>query len=51
MRLTTQERSEHHITIPAHAALRIGTLANSLGEVAAHFEVDREDVARKLFGG
>jgi predicted RNA binding protein YcfA (HicA-like mRNA interferase family) len=27
IRLTTQESGEHHITIPRHEALRVGTLA------------------------
>jgi len=49
MRLTTIERGEHHLTIPAHAALRIGTLAAILSAVAAHFDSNREDVARRLF--
>ncbi|MEQ1893769.1 MAG: type II toxin-antitoxin system HicA family toxin [Planctomycetota bacterium] len=50
MRLTTNERGEHHLTIPGHAALRIGTLASILGEVAAHFELSRDDVIARLFG-
>jgi predicted RNA binding protein YcfA (HicA-like mRNA interferase family) len=50
MRLTTTERGEHHVTVPAHDALRVGTLAGILGDVAAHFDVSREDLARRLFG-
>lgn len=50
MRLTTSDRGEHHLTIPGHAALRVGTLASILGEVAAHFEIEREAVVRRLFG-
>lgn len=50
MRLTTSERGEHHLTIPCHAALRIGTLASILGEVAAHFDLPRDEVSRRLFG-
>lgn len=50
MRLTTNERGEHHVTIPAHAALRVGTLAGILGDVAAHFEMTRDEVVKKLFG-
>ena len=50
MRLTTTERGEHHVTVPAHDALRVGTLAGILGDVAAHFDMSREDLARKLFG-
>jgi hypothetical protein len=36
MRLTTHEGGEHHVTIPDHRQLRVGTLAAILGEVAAH---------------
>ena len=50
MRLTTNEHGEHHVTIPAHAALRVGTLAGILGDVAAHFEMTRDEVVKKLFG-
>jgi len=37
-------------TVPAHDALRVGTLAGILGDVAAHFNVSREDLARRPFG-
>ncbi len=50
IRLTTQERGEHHITIPAHAPLRVGTLAAILAEVGEHFGVDRDELLNKLFG-
>jgi predicted RNA binding protein YcfA (HicA-like mRNA interferase family) len=50
MRLTTNERGEHHVTIPAHAALRVGTLAGILGDVAGHFEMTRDEVVKRLFG-
>src|SRR5206468_2544366 len=33
LRLTTTERGEHHVTVPRHAALRVGTLAGVLGDV------------------
>ena len=41
--------SEHHITIPAHRQLRIGTLAEILGNVAQYLQITREDLAQKLF--
>ena len=41
---------EHHVTVPRHASLRVGTLAALLSEVARYLEVDRETVARELFG-
>jgi len=50
LRLTTLEGGEHHITIPRHAALRVGTLAGILGDVAQHFALTREDLIERLFG-
>jgi len=40
LRLTTQQHGEHHVTIPAHSPLKLGTLSAILAEVASHFEVD-----------
>jgi predicted RNA binding protein YcfA (HicA-like mRNA interferase family) len=50
VRLTTLERGEHHVTIPRHAALRVGTLAGVLGDVAQHFGLSREALVERLFG-
>ncbi len=50
LRLTTREGGEHHVTIPRHDALRIGTLAGILGDVADHFKTTREDLADRLLG-
>ncbi len=49
MRLTTQQGGEHHVTIPDHASLRVGTLASILGEVAVHLDIDRAALAEALF--
>ncbi len=49
MRLTTQQGGEHHVTIPDHANLRIGTLAGILGEVADHLNLERTALASELF--
>lgn len=49
MRLTTRQQGEHHITLPRHPHLRIGTVGSVLGEVAAHFDTTREDIAERLF--
>lgn len=49
LRLTTQQRGEHHVTIPAHDALRVGTLAAILDEVAAHFGTERAALLERLF--
>jgi predicted RNA binding protein YcfA (HicA-like mRNA interferase family) len=49
LRLTTLEGGEHHVTIPRHAALRVGTLAGILGDVAAHFGSTRQALVKRLF--
>jgi predicted RNA binding protein YcfA (HicA-like mRNA interferase family) len=50
MRLTTDSAPQHHVTIPAHDPLKVGTLAAILGDVAGHLKIDREDLLRRLFG-
>lgn len=50
LRLTTQEQGEHHLTIPRHAALKTGTVAAIVSEVAKHHDLDRETLLTKLFG-
>ncbi len=48
-RLTTQQGGEHHITIPNHTPLRVGTLAGILGDVAEHFGISRVELLDQLF--
>jgi predicted RNA binding protein YcfA (HicA-like mRNA interferase family) len=50
LRLTCDTPSQHHVTIPNHNPLRIGTLSNILGDVAAHLRTSREELAQRLFG-
>jgi predicted RNA binding protein YcfA (HicA-like mRNA interferase family) len=49
LRLTTLEHGEHHITIPQHGSLRVGTLAAILADIAQHLDMSREDLVSKLF--
>lgn len=49
MRLTTLQRGEHHITIPRHKPLRVGTLSSILKDVAQHLGIEREALIRSLF--
>ncbi|HZH81450.1 MAG TPA: type II toxin-antitoxin system HicA family toxin [Gemmatimonadales bacterium] len=49
LRLTTQQGGEHHLTIPDHASLRIGTLAAILADVAEHLKITRNTLAADLF--
>ncbi len=50
LRLTTREQGEHHLTIPQHHPLRVGTLAAILADVAEHFKLSREELIKRLFG-
>jgi predicted RNA binding protein YcfA (HicA-like mRNA interferase family) len=50
LRLTTVEHGEHHVTIPRHGTLRVGTLAAILSDVAGHFDLTREELVEGLFG-
>lgn len=42
--LQTQEPTQHRVAIPAHKALRIGTLNSILRSVANHKGVDRQAI-------
>jgi len=50
MRLTCDQPSPHHITIPNHDFLRVGTFAAILGDVAVHHGLTRDQLIEKLFG-
>ena len=50
LRLTTQQHGEHHLTIPQHDPLRVGTLSAILADVADHFKITREQLLNRLFG-
>jgi len=49
LRLTTARNGEHHVTIPRHDPLRVGTLSSILQEVARHHELNRDEVLKILF--
>lgn len=49
IRLTTVQNGEHHMTIPRHDPLKIGTLSAILNDIAKHLEISREELANKLF--
>jgi predicted RNA binding protein YcfA (HicA-like mRNA interferase family) len=51
LRLTSKLKgSAHHVTIPAHKTLKVGTLSTILADVAAYLERERSDLAGELFG-
>lgn len=48
LRLAPAENGEHHLTIPRHASLRIGTLASILADVQAHHGLTRDELLTRL---
>lgn len=49
IRLTTLQKGQHHITIPNHDPLRIGTLNAILTDVAQHLGISKQEVVERLF--
>lgn len=49
IRLTTLKNGEHHITIPNHKSLKIGTLSAILSDISKHLEINKEEVINKVF--
>lgn len=49
MRLSRREGSGHHVTIPRHKPLKVGTLSSILRDVSEHLEMDRDALVRELF--
>ena len=48
-RLTTDAPTQHHVTVPMHDPLKIGTLAGILNDVAGHLKITREQLQAQLF--
>jgi predicted RNA binding protein YcfA (HicA-like mRNA interferase family) len=50
LRLTsTFKGTEHHITIPRHRPLKVGTLSSIVNEVASYLEMERQILLEGLF--
>jgi predicted RNA binding protein YcfA (HicA-like mRNA interferase family) len=50
MRLTSSIKNEpHHITIPEHTPLKIGTLSQILKDIANYLKIGKDDFIEKLF--
>lgn len=49
IRLTTYCNGQHHITIPAHKPLKIGTLNAILNEIAHHLNITKHELVIELF--
>ncbi len=49
IRLSTSSNGTHHITIPDHRPIKVGTLSGILGDIAAHHQMTREELLNLLF--
>ena len=50
VRLTCEQPAQHHVTVPLHDPLRIGTLAAVLAAVADKHGLTRDELLQRLFG-
>lgn len=49
VRLTRQSgEGEHHVTVPLHSPLRVGTLNAILSDVAGHLGMSKDDLIRHV---
>ncbi len=46
----TSHGKEHHITIPQHSPIKVGTLSAIFKDVARHMEKDPSELIKELFG-
>jgi predicted RNA binding protein YcfA (HicA-like mRNA interferase family) len=49
IRLTSHLLGEHHVTIPNHNPLKVGTLAAIIADIATHHKVSKVDIIIKIF--
>ncbi len=49
IRLTTQQNGQHHVTIPNHNPVKIGTLSAILGEISIHFKMTKDEIIQLVF--
>jgi len=49
IRLTTEVNGTHHITVPDHRPLKVGTLSSILSDVAQHHGMERDQLIAQLF--
>ena len=48
IRLSRQ--GQHHVTIPRHRELKVGTLSGIVRDIAEHMDMEREEVIRAIWG-
>ncbi len=48
IRVTTDLKGEHHVTIPKHDPLKLGTFKSILDDIAAHHKISRDELLSRL---
>ena len=48
IRLTTRQNGEHHLTVPNHNPMRLGTLSGILKDTALHHDLTLDRLLEKL---
>jgi predicted RNA binding protein YcfA (HicA-like mRNA interferase family) len=46
--MTTHNNGEHHVSVPLHNPIKVGTLSTILGAVAAHLRMSRDQLLRAM---
>ena len=49
IRLSTMVNGEHHITIPNHSPLKVGTLSAILNDIATHHGLNKAELINMIF--
>jgi predicted RNA binding protein YcfA (HicA-like mRNA interferase family) len=50
IRLTNLDPPEHHVTVPKHNPIRVGTLSAILSEIAEKRKISKDQLVTHLFG-
>ena len=48
LRLTTEQQGQHHLTIPKHFPLKVGTLSGILKDVSEHLGITKNELLGRL---
>jgi predicted RNA binding protein YcfA (HicA-like mRNA interferase family) len=51
IRLTIEQPDQHHLTVPNHSPIKIGTLNAILTDVAKHLALPRDEILKRLLSG
>lgn len=49
IRLTTEKDGRHHITVPNHNPIKVGTLSSILSRIADHHGATKAELVQRLF--